>query len=91
MATTLLGLFRRQYRPSGDGVEIGPPCIGVRGGNPRFSTHVLRHTSLTTALDATYNLRAVMAFARHVKPDVTAGYTRTTSEQLRRVSDALKF
>ena len=63
-------------------------AAGIEGW---FSTHVLRHTSLTTALDATYNLRAVMAFARHNKPDVTAGYTRTTNEQLRRVSDALRF
>ena len=46
---------------------------------------------LTTAHDATDNVRAVMAFARHNKPDVTAGYTRTTNEQLRKVSDALRF
>jgi integrase len=61
------------------------------GVESKFSTHVLRHTALTTALDATENLRAVMAFARHSRPDVTAGYTRTTKEQLRRVSDALRF
>lgn len=61
------------------------------GVTSRFSTHVLRHTSLTTALDNTENLRGVMAFARHEKPESTAGYTRTTNEQLRRVSDALRF
>lgn len=61
---------------------------GIEG---RFSTHVLRHTCLTTALDNTENLRAVMAFARHEKPETTAGYTRTTNEQLRRISDALRY
>lgn len=56
-----------------------------------FSTHVLRHTALTTALDATENLRAVQAFARHSDPQVTSGYTRATQQQLRRVSDALGY
>ena len=32
-----------------------------------------------------------MEFARHTKPQTTAGYTRTTKEQLRAVSDALDF
>ncbi len=35
-------------------------------------THQLRHTSLTTALDNTENLRAVMEFARHELPQTTA-------------------
>ena len=54
-------------------------------------THQLRHTSLTTALDNTADLRSVMEFARHSRPQTTAGYTRTTKEQLRAVSDALRF
>ncbi len=54
-------------------------------------THQLRHTSLTTALDNTSDLRSVMEFARHTKPQTTAAYTRTTKEQLRAVSDALDF
>jgi integrase len=54
-------------------------------------THQLRHTSLTTALDRTENLRAVMEFARHERPDVTAGYTRTTRDQLRTISDAITY
>ncbi len=60
-------------------------------GIETFTTHQLRHTSLTTALDGTGNLRSVMQFARHTKPQTTAGYTRTTKAQLRAVSDALDF
>jgi integrase len=65
--------------------------VAVAAGVGEMTTHQLRHTSLTTALDNTENLRAVMEFARHERPDVTAGYTRTTKEQLRRVSEALAF
>ncbi len=54
-------------------------------------THQLRHTSLTTALDNTENLRSVMEFARHSRPQTTAGYTRTTKEQLWAVMEALDY
>ena len=69
-------------------------------GLGHVTTHQLRHTSLTTALDNTENLRAVMEFARHERPQTTAGYTRRTKERVRRsrlrmtyrgVSDALDF
>jgi hypothetical protein len=46
---------------------------------------------LTTAFDNTENLWTVMEFARHTKPHITGGYTRTTKEQLRAVSDALDY
>ena len=65
--------------------------VAEAAGLGHVRTHQLRHTSLTTALDNTENLRAVMEFARHERPQTTAGYTRTTKEQLRRVSDALDF
>jgi integrase/recombinase XerD len=65
--------------------------VAEAAGLGHVRTHQLRHTSLTTALDATENLRAVMEFARHERPQTTAGYTRTTKDQLRRVSDALDF
>lgn len=78
--------------------DVGQPVVTAPIAVVFTGTHPDRHadvrwlrTSLTEALDGTKNLRAVMAFARHNKPDVTAGYTRTTNEQLRRVSDALKF
>lgn len=84
------GGVRAVCRPV-DSLEVTRDVATAAGIEGWFSTHVLRHTSLTTALDATDNLRAVMAFARHNKPDVTARYTSTSNEQLRRVSDALKF
>ena len=65
--------------------------VATAAGIPVFTTHQLRHTALTTALDNTGNLRSVMEFARHVKPDTTAGYTRTTKAQLQAVADALNY
>jgi integrase/recombinase XerD len=65
--------------------------VAKAAGLGHVSTHRLRHTSLTTALDGTGNLRAVMEFARHARPETTAGYTRTTKEQLRAVSEALEY
>jgi integrase/recombinase XerD len=65
--------------------------VAAEAGIEVFTTHQLRHTSLTTALDNTGNLRSVMEFARHSRPQTTAGYTRTTKEQLRAVMEALDF
>ena len=84
--------------PGRFGGGVNPATVGTwtaevaeAAGIGRVRTHQLRHTSLTTALDNTENLRSVMAFARHTRPDVTAGYTRTTKEQLQAVSAALDF
>lgn len=52
-------------------------------------THVLRHTALTAANDATGDLRATQDFARHAKPETTAGYTRTSERRLREVAEAI--
>jgi integrase/recombinase XerD len=65
--------------------------VAEAAGLGHVATHRLRHTSLTTALDGTGNLRSVMEFARHSRPQTTAGYTRTTKEQLRAVVEALDF
>lgn len=48
----------------------------------RFSTHILRHTALTEANDASNNLRGVQEFARHSRPEITAIYTRLSAKQL---------
>ena len=80
---------RDHVHPATVGTWIGEVAEAAGLGHVR--PHELRHTSLTTALDNTENLRAVMEFARHERPQTTAGYTRTTKEQLRRVSDALDF
>ena len=52
--------------------------VAEAAGLGHVQTHRLRHTSLTTALDNTKDLRSVMEFARHSRPQTTAGYTRTT-------------
>ena len=65
--------------------------VGREAGIENLSTHQLRHTSLTTAHDNTGNLRSVMKFARHKRPQTTAGYTRTTKTQLQAVMEALDY
>lgn len=56
--------------------------VSRRAGIPDVSTHELRHTALTTALDRTRDLRGVQELARHARPETTAGYTRTTKRRL---------
>lgn len=55
-------------------------CLAAGVGN--VSPHILRHTCLTTALDATKDLRAVQELARHARPETTAGYTRVRRDRL---------
>lgn len=65
--------------------------VAAEAGLPEFTTHQLRHTALTTANDNMGDLRAVQTFARHSKPETTAGYTRTRQNTLREVSDHLDY
>ena len=58
---------------------------------PHLLPHRLRHTSLTWAVDAGKQLRDVQTFARHSDPAMTAKYTRTTTQNLRNVVDALDY
>lgn len=60
---------------------------GISGVTP----HRLRHTCLATANDNTGDLRAVQEFARHARPDTTAGYTRATARRLVEVMRALDY
>lgn len=55
---------------------------GEQAGIDGLQPHVLRHTALATANDATGDLRAVQDLARHARPETTAGYTRTTTRRL---------
>lgn len=64
---------------------------GRHAGIPDLEPHELRHTALATANDNTGNLRSVQTFARHSKPQTTSGYTRTTTQRLREVSDSLDY
>lgn len=58
---------------------------------PKVRPHELRHTALATALDRTKDLRAVMTFAGHARPETTAGYTRTTKKRLAAVVDSIDY
>jgi integrase len=65
--------------------------LAEEAGVDNVTPHRLRHTSLATANDNTGNLRAVMAFARHARPETTMGYTRTTARQLTSVMEAISY
>lgn len=65
--------------------------VGLAVGLPDLTPHVLRHTCLATANDRLGDLRAVQTFARHAKPETTAGYTRTRLRQLEAVSASLDY
>lgn len=66
-------------------------AVADQAGLGQVPTHVLRHTCLATANDATGNLRATQSFARHVKPETTARYTRTTARRLTSVMEAIDY
>lgn len=65
--------------------------VTEEAGLGRVAPHVLRHTCLATANDATGDLRAVQEFARHSKPETTAGYTRATARRLTDVMRSLDY
>lgn len=65
--------------------------VGRAAGIEDLEPHELRHTALATANDNTGNLRSVQTFARHSKISTTSGYTRTTAQRLREVSDSLDY
>lgn len=65
--------------------------VGLAAGLPDLTPHQLRHTCLAWANDKLGDLRAVQTFARHSKPETTAGYTRTRLHQLQAVSASLDY
>lgn len=65
--------------------------VAHAAGLGHVTTHQLRHTALTMANDATGDLRAVQEFARHARPETTAGYTRVSEARLRRVGAAISY
>jgi len=65
--------------------------VAAAAGVGYVTTHQLRHTSLATANDKLGDLRAVQTFARHDRPQTTAGYTRTTRKRLQEVVAALEY
>jgi integrase len=65
--------------------------VSEAAGLEGVTTHRLRHTCLATANDVTEDLRAVQDFARHARPETTAGYTRSTAKRLLQVIAALDY
>lgn len=65
--------------------------ISVEAGLEPVPPHQLRHTCLATMNDATGDLRAVQEFARHSRPETTAGYTRVTTKRMLQMAMALDY
>lgn len=64
-------------------------AIAAEAGIEGVYPHRLRHTCLSIANERTGDLRAVQDFARHARPETTAGYTRVTRGRLVAVADAV--
>lgn len=80
---------RAHVTPTTVWLWVGKVCH--EAGLDHIPPHRLRHTALATANDRLGDLRAVQTFARHSKPETTAGYTRTRLRQLQNVSAALDY
>lgn len=65
--------------------------VSREAGIDPVMTHVLRHTALAAALDASHDLRAVQELAGHADPNTTAGYTRVRADRLLAVSDGIRY
>ena len=83
------GRGRRHVTPTTIWLWVGKVCRAA--GIDNVPPHRLRHTALAVANDTLGDLRAVQTFARHSKPETTAGYTRTRLRQLQAVSDSLDY
>lgn len=57
----------------------------------KVTTHQLRATALTTALEASRDLRTVQELAGHTKPEQTANYIRVDESRLRDVVDGIDY
>ncbi len=65
--------------------------VAEQAGVGRVTPHQLRHTALTEANDATGDLRAVQDLGGHTNPAVTARYTRSSRDALRRAVASLDY
>lgn len=86
-------LFPGRFSGSVNPVTVGEwiDQVANEAGIVGLVPHRLRHTSLTWAVDSGIQLRDVQTFARHSDPAQTAQYTRTTSNRLREVVEALDY
>lgn len=65
--------------------------VAEEAGLEGVTVHRLRHSALAQAQDATGDLRSVQTFARHSRPEITAGYTRTSSTRLKAVMSSIEY
>jgi integrase/recombinase XerC len=65
--------------------------VSEEAGTPVVPPHVLRHTALAHANDATGDLRAVQSLAGHAKPETTSRYTRASPRRLRAAVESLDY
>ncbi|WP_342588918.1 site-specific integrase [Phyllobacterium sophorae] len=56
--------------------------IALEAGEPRFSTHTLRHLCLTDLARAGWELHAIATFAGHRSPDTTLQYIHLSGREL---------
>ncbi len=100
-------MLRRELHPSGyvwlfpgsrGRAHVTPATIGVwislvaeTAGVAHVTPHELRHTAIATVNDTSGDLRAAQTFARHADPSSTALYTRTTTDRLVHVVNAIDY
>jgi site-specific recombinase XerD len=65
--------------------------VAEEAGLPPVAPHVLRHTCLSAANDATGDLRAVQALAGHAKVETTSGYSRAGKRRLEAAVAAIDY
>ena len=65
--------------------------VAETGGIQRITPHVLRHTAITELNDATGDLGAAQAFARHARPETTALYTRVDGQRLTAAVESIDY
>lgn len=65
--------------------------VAEEAGLAPVAPHVLRHTSLSAADDATGDLRAVQALAGHAKVETTSSYSRASKRRLEAAVAAIDY
>lgn len=65
--------------------------VAEAAGVGHIRVHDLRHTAIATVHDSTGDLRAASVFARHVKLQTTARYTRTSAARLVEAVNSLDY
>jgi integrase/recombinase XerD len=80
------------------GTHVNPSTVWIwvkqvaeEAGLSDIYTHLLRHTALTEANDASNDLRTVQEIARHSRPEITSIYTRVTGARMLDVVASINY